>query len=560
MSMAADERNARAPWALTAPALMLFVGVLLIPLAMTVMLSFHDWGQYKGIEPVFILKNWHEIATDPYYAEMFWRTFRVAILTTLLTALLGAPEAYILNRMSGRWKSFFLLVILGPLLISVVARTLGWALLFGGNNGLVNKLLMSLGVMRSPIPFMFTETGMIIALAHVMMPFMVLSVWAALQRLDPQIENAAMSLGAGPVTIIRRIVMPQILPGVLSGAIIVFSLSASAFATPAIIGGRRLKVAATLAYDEFLNTLNWPLGAAVATLLLVGRAGADRRRQQRVDRATLRGGVPMRRNGPLALIFHAIFVIVMVAPILVVCLVAFTPEGFLSLPTNGFSLRWFRTIANYPEFIHAFWVSLGLGALSSFVALLFAVPAALAIARYRFRGRDALAALFLSPLMIPHVVLGIAFLRFFTSAGLGGSFAALIIAHVIIVFPFALRLTLAAATGMDRTVEMAAVSLGAGGWTLFRRVTLPLILPGVISGWALAFIQSFDDLTMTVFLATPGTETLPVRMFLYIQDNIDPLVTSVSACVIAITMTALILLDRFYGLDRVLAGKGDTGR
>jgi putative spermidine/putrescine transport system permease protein len=268
----------------------------------------------------------------------------------------------------------------------------------------------------------------------------------------------------------------------------------------------------------------------------------------------------MRRNGPLALTFHAAFVVIMVAPIVVVCLVAFTPEGYLSLPTNGFSLRWFRTIANYPEFVHAFWVSLGLGALSSLVALLFAVPAALAIARYKFRGRDALAALFLSPLMIPHVVLGIAFLRFFTSIGMGGSFVALLVAHVIVVFPFALRLTLAAATGMDRSVEMAAVSLGAGGWTLFRRVTLPLILPGVISGWALAFIQSFDDLTMTIFLAAPGTETLPVRMFLYIQDNIDPLVTSISATVIAITMTALILLDRFYGLDRVLVGKSDTGR
>jgi putative spermidine/putrescine transport system permease protein len=236
---------------------------------MTVMLSFHDWGQYKGIEPVFILKNWREIATDPYYAEMFWRTFRIALLATLITAAFGAPEAYILNRMSGPWKSFFLLVILGPLLISVVARTLGWALLFGGNNGLVNKLLMSLGLIGSPLRFMFTETGMVVALAHVMMPFMVLSVWAALQRVDPQIENAAMSLGAGPFTIIRRIVLPQIMPGVLSGAIIVFSLSASAFATPAIIGGRRLKVAATLAYDEFLNTLNWPLGAAVAVLLLL---------------------------------------------------------------------------------------------------------------------------------------------------------------------------------------------------------------------------------------------------------------------------------------------------
>ncbi|TGD98701.1 ABC transporter permease [Methylobacterium nonmethylotrophicum] len=265
-----EPRASRAPLWLVLPALMLFTGIVLVPLTMTVLLSFHDWGQYKGIEPVLILKNWHEIATDPYYAEMFGRTLRIALITTLLTALLGAPEAYILNRMSGRWRGIFLLLILGPLLISVVARTLGWALLFGGSNGLANKLLLSLGLIASPLPFLFTETGVVIALVHVMMPFMVLSVWAALQRLDSQVEHAAMSLGAGPLTILRRIVLPQVMPGVLSGAIIVFSLSASAFATPAIIGGRRLKVAATLAYDEFLNTLNWPLGAAVAVLLLAG--------------------------------------------------------------------------------------------------------------------------------------------------------------------------------------------------------------------------------------------------------------------------------------------------
>ena len=137
--------------------------------------------------------------------------------------------------------------------------------------------------------------------------------------------------------------------------------------------------------------------------------------------------------------------------------------------------------------------------------------------------------------MIPHVVLGIAFLRFFTLIGLGGTFLGLVLAHIVIVFPFALRLTLASAIGMDRAIEQAAMSLGASDWIVFRRITLPLILPGVISGWALAFIQSFDEVTMTVFIAAPGTETLPVRMFLYIQDNIDPLVTSVSACVIALT-------------------------
>ena len=121
-------------------------------------------------------------------------------------------------------------------------------------------------------------------------------------------------------------------------------------------------------------------------------------------------------------------------------------------------------------------------------------------------------------------------------------------------------LTLASAIGLDRSIEHAAISLGASEGTVLRRITLPLVLPGLVSGWALAFINSFDEVTMTVFIAAPATVTLPVRMFLYIQDNIDPLVTSVSACVIAITVVALIILDRAYGLERVLVGRGVDGR
>jgi putative spermidine/putrescine transport system permease protein len=268
----------------------------------------------------------------------------------------------------------------------------------------------------------------------------------------------------------------------------------------------------------------------------------------------------MSRNGPLALVFHAAFVVFMLAPIVVVCAVAFTPEGYLSFPTHGLSLRWFREIANYPEFIDAFWLSIGLGALSATIALAVSVPAALAVARHRFPGRAALTTLFMSPLMIPNVVLGIAFLRFFSAIGVGGSLTGLVLAHIIFVFPYALRLTLASATGMDRAIEQAAISLGASDWTLWRRITLPLIVPGLVSGWVLAFIQSFDEVTMTVFVAAPGTQTLPVRMFLYIQDNIDPLVTSVSASVIAITATALVVLDRVYGLERLLAGRGTDER
>jgi putative spermidine/putrescine transport system permease protein len=262
----------------------------------------------------------------------------------------------------------------------------------------------------------------------------------------------------------------------------------------------------------------------------------------------------MSRNGAFALAFHAMFIAFILAPIVIVCAVAFTPEGYLSLPTNGFSLRWFRAIADYPEFVRAFRDSLWLAALSSTIAVLLSVPAALAIIRFRFAGREAVLALFMSPLMIPPVVLGIAFLRFFTVIGLGGTFLGLVLSHIVIVMPFALRLVLAASTGLDRAIEHAAVSLGASPFKMFRRVTLPLILPGVVSGWVLAFITSFDEVTMTVFIASPSTTTLPVRMFLYIQDNIDPLVTSISAMLIFLTAIVMIALDRLYGLDRLFVG------
>jgi len=259
----------RAPWLLSGPGLALFAALLGAPLVMTFMLSFYQFDYSTGgIQPGFSLANYLEVLEDDYFHLIFGRTFGLAFLVSLICVLIGAPEAYILNRMRNPWKSLFLLVIIGPLLVSVIVRTLGWALLFGSQGG-ISAALQWLGLSDGPVSLMFTTTGMVIALVHVLVPFMVLTVWASLQRLDPQVEDAALTLGASQSTVLRRIVLPQVMPGVLSGSLIVFSLTASAFATPAIIGGRRLKVVATTAYDEYLSTLNWPLGAAIAILLLI---------------------------------------------------------------------------------------------------------------------------------------------------------------------------------------------------------------------------------------------------------------------------------------------------
>ena len=163
-------------------------------------------------------------------------------------------------------------------------------------------------------------------------------------------------------------------------------------------------------------------------------------------------------------------------------------------------------------------------------------------------------ALFLSPLVIPHLVLGIAILRSFSLIGATGSFGWLVLAHVVIVTPYVMRLVVAAATGFDRSCEQAALSLGASHFTVFRRITLPMILPGVAGGWLLAFINSFDEVTMSIFVTAPSTVTLPVRMYMYATESIDPLMAAASALMVGFTAAVMVLLDRLYGLDRILVG------
>lgn len=257
-----------AQWVLSLPALLLFLGLLVVPIALTGMLSFNVFDAMSGTQNSYTLASYLEVLSDSFYYELFARTALMSLGVTAVCIAIGVPETLILSRMRPAWQGGFFVVILGPLLISVVVRTLGWSLLLG-REGFINSALMALGLIDQPLQLMFTLIGVVIALTHVMMPFMVISVWSTLQKVDGQIAHAARSLGAGPVTTFRRVVLPQLMPGILSGGIIVFTLSASAFATPAMIGGRGVKVVTTAIYDEFLSTMNWPLGASIAVLLLI---------------------------------------------------------------------------------------------------------------------------------------------------------------------------------------------------------------------------------------------------------------------------------------------------
>lgn len=246
------------------PLAIVFLTLVLTPLILTFVLSFSNYDYAAGVQPGYTLEHYASIVTDPYFLNIFWRTFWIAGLTTLICIVIGAPEAYILSRMKRPWRSVFLLVVLSPLLVSLVVRAFGWSMLLGPA-GVLGRAADALGLG----PLLYTPTAIIIGLVHVMLPFMVIPVWTSLQKLDPTVEHAAYSLNASRLQTLTRVVMPQAMPGILSGSLIVFGLSASSFAIPALLGGRRLKMVATIVYDEFLTELNWPLGASIAILLLI---------------------------------------------------------------------------------------------------------------------------------------------------------------------------------------------------------------------------------------------------------------------------------------------------
>ncbi|MCD5989619.1 MULTISPECIES: ABC transporter permease [Pseudomonas syringae group] len=267
MSLLSDMRRGGRGYLLSAPALVMFTCLLLVPLALTLILSFNVFDYEVGVKSdSYTLANYGEVLTDSYFYEIFLRTFWISALVTLLCVVIGVPEAYILSRMGTPWRSIFLILILTPLLISVVVRAFGWSLLLGAD-GLINQGIQALG--GQPIKMLYTPFAVIIALVHVMLPFMIIPIWTSLQKLDPAAEQAALSLGASQAKVMRLVVLPQVMPGVLSGTLIVFGLSASSFAIPGLLGGRRLKMVATVVYDQYLSELNWPMGATIAVALLL---------------------------------------------------------------------------------------------------------------------------------------------------------------------------------------------------------------------------------------------------------------------------------------------------
>ena len=192
---------------------------------------------------------------------------RVSLLSTVLSLLLGYPTAYYMARTHSKMKTVMMIIILFPFLVSAVVRSYGWMVILG-KNGLFNQLLLALGLIQKPLSILHTEAAVIIGMIHLLIPYMVLSLVGVLQSIDPNVEYAAYSLGAAPLTVFRKVIFPLSLPGIISGCVLVFTMSMTSYVTPKLLGGSKFRMMATMVVQEINVNFDWQAASAISYILL----------------------------------------------------------------------------------------------------------------------------------------------------------------------------------------------------------------------------------------------------------------------------------------------------
>lgn len=496
---------------------------------------------------------WQRFFTDPFYWGVVGNTLQLALGVTAFALLIGYPTAYALTKVRNqKLLVAAYIIIFSPLLVSVVVRVYGWLLLLS-DSGVVNQVLLATGLIDEPIRLIFNNTGVIIALVHILLPFMIFPILSVLLQFDHAQREAANDLGANRLQTFLRVVLPMSLPGVVAGSQIVFTLAISAFVSPAILGGGKVQVLSRHIWFNVVD-VNWPLAAVEAIVLLALALGALAvfdlaARSLRAMRPT---GSPRPRpdspggwidRGLRATLFAVLAF--MLSPLLFVLVNSFNASNFNSFPPEGFSLRWYEFVLTYAPFREGMANSLVVGAASTAVALPAGMLAALAFARADFRGKGILRAFFLSPLVMPKVAIGIAVFILLIRLRLFGSVPSLILVHAMLSLPFVIVLLTASLVNVNRALEEAAMDLGAGPLRTFWKVTMPQIRAGLIVAGVFAFITSFDEIETSVFLVRPANITLPIQMFLYLEQYQNPTLAALSTLLIALTIVIVIVAMRF---------------
>jgi ABC-type spermidine/putrescine transport system permease subunit I len=574
---------------LLAPAMLFLLIMMVYPVGQLLLLSFQTRGEPS-------LANYQRLLTADVYVRVLLITFKIAGLTTLFSVLFSYPVAYLIATSDDRRRSRLMFWVLLPFWTSFLVRTFAWIILLG-RNGAINQMLQATGLTDAPAELIFNLTAVMIGMCHALMPLCVLTMVGVMEGIDANLPKAALTLGSRPGSTFWNVYFPLSLPGVAAAGLLVFITALGFFITPAFLGGRRETMITQLIIEQVQELLNWGFAGAISLMLLVaalavfyiydrllgmstlagysqaaGRAGGGRlsglmsqggmKLLGALGRATdlvgaiIGGLVPARPHRPrrawgrgLLWITGIVVIAYLVLPAFLMVPISVTANTVIDWPPKGFSLEWYAAFWHSPQWMSATVRSFAIALATGILAMLIGTPAAFALARGSWRGKTAVLGFILAPLIIPRMIIAVALFYLFARIGLVGSPFGLVLGHTILAIPYVAVTVMAVLKSYDERFDQASASLGAKPLRTLRHVTFPLIRTGLVSSFLFAFITSFDELTIALFVTSGLTTTLPKQMWDEAILKVTPTIAAVSTLLLLVVTCIIVLTEAFKRRD-----------
>lgn len=520
------------------------------------------------------------------FSSVVLRTLGTSALVTGSCLLLGYPLAYALARLPSRFARPLLLVVTVPFFTSVLIRSYAWVAILS-NNGLLNRFLMAIGLTGEPLRLVHNEIGTLIGMIQIQIPLMILPVYSVMRRIERSLVLAAQSLGAPPASAFWHVFAPLSTPGVTAGVSLVFVTCLGFFVTPALLGGPGEYLIAQSIEVRVTTLADFGTAAAQATVLLVAvvglmlafrgplglslrapgqesslhlQPGLGRTAPRIVERVgtslrRLRWGAPLEAvsasvasqfarlvsavRTPVLALLAGVTLLYLILPMAVVVPLAFSDAPYLTFPPPGYSLRWFASYLRDAAWLESTGFSLLVASLSAGFATTLGTLAAFSLVRSKVPASSLIYLLYVSPLIVPHMVIAVALFFVMAPAGLVGNPIGFVGAYIMLGLPYVLVVMTAALRRFDRSIEQAAASLGASPVRLTLSITLPLLRPAIASSFLFAFLAAFDDVVVALFLSAPDAVTLPIRMWEDIRLEISPKIAAVSVLFLTTAVIAV---------------------
>lgn len=515
-------RSAAAVGLLIFPPLLFYAIFFLTPLVSVLTAGFTDEAGRLSLE------RFAGVVARPATLRIVGFTFLQALLSTLLALLLGLPGAYLLARTRFRGKALLRSLTTVPFVLPAILVVLGFVRFFG-NNGVLNRTLMHLFSLEDPpLRILYSLKAILLAHAFYNFPVCIRIVGSVWSRIDPRTEEAARSLGARGLRLFRKITLPQILPGILASAALIFVFCFMSFVIILVLGGGpryttlEVEIYRQAKINLDLNTAGSLAVVGSGTSLLLLYLYIKLQQRSSFAESPGREEIPLPRllrgiGGPLILLYLLLVILVIFAPMLSVLYASFTQKSGWAGETSH-TLRWYAQLlfgrgGKTTGYLRALLNSLLYASLTVALSLPLGTALAHLTSRRRFPGRHAAESLLMLPLGVSAVILGLGYLKAFRRFPIHGRWWAIVLAHTIIATPFVIRSVSAVMRKIQPELREAARSLGADPWRLFWNVELPLLRPGIVTAAAFAFALSLGEVTATLMLTRQELITIPIAIY-----------------------------------------------